>query len=169
MTPTVRELCDLLRDVIDWEDVVLELPGMNSTEIRRIKKDVSGSNLQKQEAFDTWLRRCPEASWSHVRQALHNAKEYKVEKKVAEKFNLPPLQTEDPPPVERATAQTNPAPSVAAKDGTTQPKPVPQPQTINNPPPPPPGEESTDHGPPPGNQQQPADDDEEEEEEPDTK
>ena len=162
MKPTVRELCDLLRDVIDWEAVVLELPGMNSTEIRRIKRDETSVDLQKQAAFDVWLRRCPEASWSHVRQALNKAREYDVEKIVAEKFNLPPLQTENPPPVERATAQTNPAPSVAAKDGTTQPKPVPQTQTINNPPPPPPGEESTDYGPPPGNQQQPADDDEEE-------
>ena len=69
---------------------------MSSTEVQKLKRDEPKVDQQKQEAFDTWLRRCPGASWSHVRDALHKAGEYTLEKKIATNHGLSLVFSEDP-------------------------------------------------------------------------
>ena len=69
---------------------------MSSAEEQKVKRDEPKVDQQKQEAFDTWLRRYPEASWSHVRDALHKAGEYNMEKKIATNHGLSLVFSEDP-------------------------------------------------------------------------
>ena len=84
----MAELCYELEELVKWEKTVIHLPAMSSTEVQIVKRNEPKVDQQKQEAFDTWLRRCPEASWSHVRDALHKAGEYNLEKKIATNHSL---------------------------------------------------------------------------------
>ena len=92
--------------MIDWKKVVIQLPKMSAIDVDKIQKMSGDLNSHKEKAFDTWLRRCPEASWSHVRDALHNAGEYILERGVAEKYSLP-LLAESIPKREEFSSQTN--------------------------------------------------------------
>ena len=96
----------MLRNVIDWEKVVIKLPKMSAIDVDKIQMMSGYLNSHKEKAFDTWLRRCPEASWSHVRDALHKAGEYILEREVAEKYSLP-LLAESIPMREVFSSQTN--------------------------------------------------------------
>ena len=78
----MADLCLELEELVKWEKTVIHLPAMSSAEVQKVKRDEPKVDQQKQEAFDTWLRRCPGASWSHVRDALHKAEEYNLEKKI---------------------------------------------------------------------------------------
>ena len=91
---------------MDWEKVVIQLPKMSAFDVDEIRKMSGDLNSRKEEAFDTWLRRYPEASWSHVRDALHKAGEFYLETKVAEKYSLP-LLAESIPMREVFSSQTN--------------------------------------------------------------
>ena len=84
----MSELCSELVDLADWEVTVIHLPEMSSAEVQKVKLNEPKVDQQKRKAFDTWLRRCPEASWSHVRDALHKAGEYNLEKKIATNHSL---------------------------------------------------------------------------------
>ena len=84
----MAELCSELNELVEWEKTVIHFPAMSSTEVEKVKRNESRVDQQKQEAFDTWLRRYPRASWSHVRDALHNAGEYNLEKKIAKNHDL---------------------------------------------------------------------------------
>ena len=81
---------------MEWEKTIIHLPAMSSTEVKKVKRNESTVDQQKQEAFDTWLRRCPRAIWSHVRDALHKAGEYNLEKKIATNHGLSLMSSEDP-------------------------------------------------------------------------
>ena len=81
---------------MNWENIVIHLPEMIFAEIQKVKRNEPKVDQQKQEAFNTWLRRCPEASWSHVRDALHKAGEYAFEKKIATNHGLSLVFSEDP-------------------------------------------------------------------------
>ena len=94
--PTVPELCFELEELVDWEKTVIHLPEMSSAEVQKVKRDEPKVDQRKQEAFDTWLRRCPEASWSHVRDALRKAGEYTLEKKIATNHGLSSVFSEEP-------------------------------------------------------------------------
>ena len=94
--PTVPELCLELVELVNWENAVIHLPEMSFAEVQNVKRNEPRVDQQKQEAFDTWLRRCPEASWSHVRDALHKAREYTLEKKIATNHGLSLLVSEEP-------------------------------------------------------------------------
>ena len=68
-----------LEELVKREKSVIHFPAMSSSDVRRVK----GSNepkvdQQKQEAFDTWLRRYPE----------DKAGEYNQEKKIATNHGL---------------------------------------------------------------------------------
>ena len=65
-------------------------------EVQRVKQNEPTVDQQKHEAFDTWLWRCPEASWSHVRDALHKAGEYTLETKIATNHGLSFELSEEP-------------------------------------------------------------------------
>ena len=92
--------------MIDWKKVVVQLPKMSVIDVDKIQKISGDLNSHKEKAFDTWLRRYPEASWSHVRDALHKAGEYILEREVAEKYSLP-LLAESIPMREVFSSQTN--------------------------------------------------------------
>ena len=81
---------------MEWENTVIQLPEMIFAEVQKVKRNEPKVDQQKQEAFDTWLRRCPEASWSHVRDALHKAGEYNLEKKIATNHGLSLVFSEEP-------------------------------------------------------------------------
>ena len=103
-TPIVPELCFVLRNVMDWEKIVVQLPKMSAIDVDKIQ--MSGDlNSRKEEAFDTWLRRYPEATWSHVRDALHKAGEFILEREIAEKYGLPLLAENSIPTREVLTSQ----------------------------------------------------------------
>ena len=61
-----------------------------------MKRNEPKVDQQKQEAFDTWLRRCPGASWSHLRDTLHKAGEYYLEGRIAKSHGLSLVFSEDP-------------------------------------------------------------------------
>ena len=94
--PTVPELCFELEELVHWENTVIHLPEMSFAEVQKVKRNEPKVDQQKQEAFDTWLRRCPEASWSHVRDALHKAGEYNLERKIATDHSLSFVLFEEP-------------------------------------------------------------------------
>ena len=84
----MSELCSELKELVEWENTVIHLPAMSSAEVQKVKRNESTVDQQKQEAFDTWLRRYPEASWSHVRDALNKAGEHTLENKIATNHSL---------------------------------------------------------------------------------
>ena len=90
------ELCSEFKELVDWENTVIHLPEMSFADVKKVKRNEPKVDQQKQEAFDTWLRRCPRASWSHVRDALHNAGEYNLEKTIATNHGLSLMFSEDP-------------------------------------------------------------------------
>ena len=85
-----------MKELVEWENTVIHLRAMSSTEVQMVKQDESKIFQQKQKAFDTWLRRCPGASWSHVRDALHKAKEFTLEEEIATNHGLSLVYSEDP-------------------------------------------------------------------------
>ena len=92
----MSELCSELKGLVEWENTIIHLPAMNNAEVKKVKRDEPKIDQQKQEAFDTWLRRCPGASWSHVRDALRKAGEHTLEKKIATNHGLSLVFSEDP-------------------------------------------------------------------------
>ena len=92
----MAELCSELDELVEWEKTIIHLPAMTSAEVKKVKRNELKLDQQKQEAFDTWLRRYPGASWSHVRDALHKAGECTMEKKIATNHSLSLVFSEDP-------------------------------------------------------------------------
>ena len=92
----MAELCSELDELVQWEKTIINLSAMSSAEVQKVKRNELRVDQQKQEAFDTWLRRCPGASWSHVRDALHKAGEYTMEKKIATNHSLSLVFSEEP-------------------------------------------------------------------------
>ena len=92
----MAELCSELDELVEWEKTIIHLPAMSSTEVKKVKRNELKLDQQKQEVFDTWLRRCPGASWSHVRDALHNAGEYNLGTKIAEYHGCSLMISEGP-------------------------------------------------------------------------
>ena len=69
--PTVQELDQQLKDIVNWERLAIHLPKITQTDIEIIKQDNPLSvNRQKQALFDKWLRSYPNASWDAVVLAL---------------------------------------------------------------------------------------------------
>ena len=55
----MAEPCSELEELVEWEKTIIYLPAMSSAEMQKLKRDEPKVDQQKQEAFDTWLRRCP--------------------------------------------------------------------------------------------------------------
>ena len=69
--PTVQELDQQLKDIVNWERLAIHLPKITQTDIDIIKQDNPlNVNRQKQALFDKWLRSYPNASWDAVVLAL---------------------------------------------------------------------------------------------------
>ena len=69
--PTVQELDQQLKDIVNWERLAIHLPNITQTDIEIIKRDNPNNVIsQKQALFDKWLRSYPNASWDAVVLAL---------------------------------------------------------------------------------------------------
>ena len=69
--PTVKELDQQLKDIVNWERFAIHLPKITKTDIEIIKRDNPNSTSgQKLALFQQWLRVYPSASWDAVVTAL---------------------------------------------------------------------------------------------------
>ena len=69
--PTVKELDQQLKDIVNWERLAIHLPKITQTYIEIIKQENPLSiSRQKQALFDKWLRSYPNASWDAIVLAL---------------------------------------------------------------------------------------------------
>ena len=69
--PTVQELDQQLKGIVNWERLAIHLPKITQTDIEIIKRDNPNNVIsQKQALFDKWLRSYPNASWDAVVLAL---------------------------------------------------------------------------------------------------
>ena len=69
--PTVQELDQQLKDIVNWERLAIHLPNITQTDVDIIKRDYPNNVIsQKQALFDKWLRSYPNASWDAVVLAL---------------------------------------------------------------------------------------------------
>ena len=91
--PTVEELVELLRKLVHWEQVAIHLPGIDQSDIDKIKKDNSKTDDQKQVLYDKWLRVYPDASWEDVIRALEKEEENTRAVSLREKFHNTETQT----------------------------------------------------------------------------
>ena len=73
--PTPAELQVQLHSLVNWETFGLHLPGIENSDIEKIKLDRLEVDQRKLSFYNKWLSVCPEASWSHVITALEKAKE----------------------------------------------------------------------------------------------
>ena len=74
--PTVKQLDESLKGLIEWERFALYLPGMTEVNTAVIKKDKKDDVIgQKLFLYETWLKVYPSASWQDVVQALEIAEE----------------------------------------------------------------------------------------------
>ena len=82
--PTEGELYKELCHLTEWEAFALNLPGIKQPpDIDRIKRDYPyDTQAQKRSLFSLWLRRCPNASWQDVINALETAQEFTLAQKL---------------------------------------------------------------------------------------
>ena len=74
--PSIKEIHEQLKDLVDWETFAIHLPKITPTEVKTIKKDFPlDNNRQKQALFDRWLHVYPNASWDAIILALENVDE----------------------------------------------------------------------------------------------
>ena len=74
--PTVQELDQQLKDLVNWERLAIHLPQITTSDIEIIKQNKPFDvNAQKQALFDKWLRSYPNASWDAVVLALETIDE----------------------------------------------------------------------------------------------
>ena len=65
--PTVQELDQQLKDIVNWERLAIHLPKIKQTDISIIKQaNLSSVSRQKQALFDKWLGTYSNASWDAV-------------------------------------------------------------------------------------------------------
>ena len=97
--PTVQQLDQNLKGLIEWERFALYLPGMtevNTAVIKRNKKDDVIS--QKLSLYKIWLKVYPNASWQDVVQALKKAEENTLANAIESKFlGLQAVQSPEQP------------------------------------------------------------------------
>ena len=75
--PTICQLSKRLKNLIDWQQFALNLPGIKWSDVKTIQQEVRDNIAgQKNKLFDKWLQVCPEASWEHVVEALNEAEQY---------------------------------------------------------------------------------------------
>ena len=82
--PTVKELCEKLNKLVKWSEFAIGLPGIEQHDIDIIQEDNPNVGRRKQTLYDTWLRRCPYATWDHVEEALKKAGEVDLAKEISQ-------------------------------------------------------------------------------------
>ena len=73
--PKVNQLALELKDVVnDWDDFAIQLPGVTKVHLSSaVVNHPHSLARQKLYIYEKWLNVCPEASWSHVVDALNKA------------------------------------------------------------------------------------------------
>lgn len=86
--PTIPELDRHLKDLVNWKQFALHLPGTDNTDIRVIESNKRDDtiDLQKIALYEKWLQVNPEASWGHVITALETVRENSIAKQLKEKY-----------------------------------------------------------------------------------
>ena len=81
--PTVQELDQHLKDLVNWERLAIHLPQITQADVEIIKRDNPNNVItQKQVLFDKWLRVYSNASWESVVLALELIDENSLAKNV---------------------------------------------------------------------------------------
>ena len=84
--PEVKDLVLWLKDLVDWVEFAEQLPGIRQAHIQLIKAQNRGKiNDEKRELFIKWLAVYPEASYNDVVNALKEAEEMELAKKIIAK------------------------------------------------------------------------------------
>ena len=69
--PTAEELCDELRQLVDWQKLAIELPEIGMTDVETIERDHQRDNeRQKLALYEKWLGKCLYPTWGHVINGL---------------------------------------------------------------------------------------------------
>ena len=69
----------------DWYQLGLNL-GLETSELKKIRRDIQGSDQQMLETLDLWLRRVPNASWMNLVDALQQMGENRVAEDIRQKY-----------------------------------------------------------------------------------
>ena len=86
--PTVAELDEHLRSLVDWEKFGIQLQAIQSFDVNLIKRNHANDAAgQKLALYDKWLTVCPNATWSDVVTALEKANECTLAEQVKSLHN----------------------------------------------------------------------------------
>ncbi len=87
--PTVAELDTCLRDLTNWQQFGLHLPGIDSSDITIIEKDKDRDTInQRIVLYQKWLSVWSTASWKDVVNALEEIREMVIAKSVRDKYDI---------------------------------------------------------------------------------
>ena len=84
--PTESELDLELAELVNWQRFATHLPHLTRGDIEQIEQDNRDVQRQKLDLFGTWLRRCPNPSWSDIVLALEKSRENALASIIKMKF-----------------------------------------------------------------------------------
>ena len=85
--PVLKDLMNELVSVVDWQLLMISM-GMEKYENDKIERNFRCDiDRQKQEAFDKWLRKKPDACWKDVIDALYEIEEITLASSLAKRYN----------------------------------------------------------------------------------
>ena len=79
---TVSLLEEHLKDLVEWENVAIHLPGITPVDTDMITKEHRSINDQKLAFYKLWLRRYPSPIWEDVITALKKNKDYTLAERI---------------------------------------------------------------------------------------
>ncbi len=79
---TVSLLEEHLKDLVDWENVAVHLPGITPVDTDMIQKEHRSITDQKLAFYKLWLRRYSSPRWDDIVTALTKNKEYTLAEKI---------------------------------------------------------------------------------------
>ena len=83
--PTLAELNESLKKLVEWKQMALHLPNINASIIETIKKESQNDLAEEKFAlFRKWLSVYPDASWEDVVHALKKAEENTLANEIAQ-------------------------------------------------------------------------------------
>ncbi|XP_064387744.1 uncharacterized protein LOC135335941 isoform X2 [Halichondria panicea] len=85
--PTLKDLLKELDSVVTWQLLMINLGGKKSENDKIEINFRCDIDRQKQEAFDKWLRRKPDACWKDVIDALYEMKEVTLASRLSRKYD----------------------------------------------------------------------------------
>lgn len=86
---TVSVLDEALQNLVYWENFAIQLPGLNEHDVEKIAKSYSRVDTCKYHVYSEWLKKCPQATWENVIEALKKRREYTLVEKVKGESHSP--------------------------------------------------------------------------------